>query len=219
MVFTGEASWRWRMMLPSTDRSYDTFWRQSVRWLALGATDPVAVLPAAAAGAGEPVVVRTAVRDATFASIRDAEVDVRLSGPDGRMIHARAALEAGESGEALFAATFTPEQPGLYRVAVTARRGKTEIGASSSTLLVGGADLEMTQPRLNSAVLERIASQTGGHLIEPGDLGRTVTALQTAAPAAALAARRDLWHSAWSLLFIIGLLATEWLLRRRWGLR
>ncbi len=52
MVFTGEASWRWRMMLPSTDRSYETFWRQSVRWLALGATDPVAVFPAAAAGVG-----------------------------------------------------------------------------------------------------------------------------------------------------------------------
>ena len=29
------------MMLPATDRSYDTFWRQAVRWLALTASDPV----------------------------------------------------------------------------------------------------------------------------------------------------------------------------------
>ena len=219
MVFTGEASWRWRMMLPSGDRSYETFWRQSVRWLALGATDPVAVFPAAAAGVGETIVIRTAVRDASFTSIRDADVQVRLSGPDGRMVQAPAALEPGESDEALFAATFTPDQPGLYRVAVTARRGKAEIGAASSTLLVGGADLEMAQPRLNTAVLERVATQTGGHMIAARDLGQTLAALETAAPVAALAARSDLWHGAWSLLLIIGLLAAEWLLRREWGLR
>ena len=35
MVFTGEASWRWRMHLPAADRTYETFWRQAVRWLAL----------------------------------------------------------------------------------------------------------------------------------------------------------------------------------------
>ena len=34
MIFTGEASWRWRMQLPSSDRTYETFWRQAVRWLA-----------------------------------------------------------------------------------------------------------------------------------------------------------------------------------------
>ena len=219
MVFTGEASWRWRMMLPSSDRSYDTFWRQAVRWLSLGATDPVAVFPSAAAGTGDSVVIRAAVRDATFNAIVDADVDVRLSGPDGRMVEARAAVEEGETGAALFAASFTPEEPGLYRVSVTARKGKTEIGTASSTLLVGGADVEMTQPRLNTALLDRIATQTGGHMITAGDLGRTVAALQSAAPAAALAARRDLWHSGWTLAFIIGLLAAEWLLRRKWGLR
>ena len=34
MIFTGEAVWRWRMLLPSTDLSYERFWRQAVRWLA-----------------------------------------------------------------------------------------------------------------------------------------------------------------------------------------
>ena len=219
LVFTGEASWRWRMMLPSTDRSYETFWRQSVRWLALGATDPVAVFPAAAAGPGESVIIRTAVRDATFTSIRDADVNVRLSGPDGRMVEARAAMEEGDAAATLFAATFTPEQPGLYRVIVTASRGGAAIGTASSSLLVGGADLEMAQPRLNVALLERMAAESGGHVIEAGQVGRTIEALQRAAPAAALAARSDVWHTAWSLLFIIGLLAAEWLLRRQWGLR
>jgi uncharacterized membrane protein len=32
MVFAGEASWRWRMMLPAADTTYDTIWRQMARW-------------------------------------------------------------------------------------------------------------------------------------------------------------------------------------------
>jgi uncharacterized membrane protein len=53
MVFTGEAAWRWRMLLPAADRSYDTFWRQAVRWLALPATDPVSIVAPAGAAPGD----------------------------------------------------------------------------------------------------------------------------------------------------------------------
>ena len=100
MVFAGEASWRWQMMLPSTDTSYETFWRQSVRWLALGATDPVAIYPPAAGGPGDEFTVRAVVRDSGFAPLRNADVDIRVSGPDGRMETLGAALEEEENEEA-----------------------------------------------------------------------------------------------------------------------
>ena len=41
MVFAGEASWRWRMMRPATDTSYETIWRQLARWITAGAQGPV----------------------------------------------------------------------------------------------------------------------------------------------------------------------------------
>ncbi len=43
MVFTGEASWRWRMRMPSTDRTYELFWRQAARWLSAASPNPVAI--------------------------------------------------------------------------------------------------------------------------------------------------------------------------------
>ena len=43
MVFAGEASWRWRMMRPATDTSYETIWRQLARWLTAGAPGPVSI--------------------------------------------------------------------------------------------------------------------------------------------------------------------------------
>jgi uncharacterized membrane protein len=220
MVFSGEASWRWQMLLPSSDTSYETFWRQSVRWLALGATDPVAVYPSAAGGPGDEFVVRAVVRDTAFGPLRDADVDIRIAGPDGRLQELRAALEEDEGdGASLFAAKFTPEQPGLYRVSVSARRGAADVGTATSAVLVGSADLEMTDPRANRALVERVASQTGGRVVVPGGADELVAALRSAAPAAASSVRHDLWHNVWSLAALLGLLASEWVLRRRWGLR
>ena len=220
MVFAGEASWRWRMLLPSTDRSYETFWRQAVRWLALGATDPVSIQPAPAAGAGDEVVVRMAVRDAAFTPVLDADVTVRITGPDGRLQELRASAEENDRQDpSLFAARFTPSQPGVYRVSVSVQRGRKETGSATSALLVGGADAEMSDPRLNMALLDRLASGTGGRIIAADRMPDLVGALHAAAPAAAIAVQKDLWHNAWSLVLIIGLLTTEWLLRRRWGLR
>jgi hypothetical protein len=46
-----------------------------------------------------------------------------------------------------------------------------------------------------------------------------VDALRAAVPAAALSVRRDLWHTGWSFTLILVLLAVEWLVRRRYGLR
>ncbi|MBA2301104.1 MAG: hypothetical protein H0W08_00555 [Acidobacteria bacterium] len=219
MVFAGEASWRWRMMLPSSDHTYETFWRQTIRWLALGATDPVTIYPPSAAGAGDEVAVRVAVRDAAFIPLRDADVDVRVSGPDGLLQHLRASTEGRAADDAVFAARFVPVQAGLYRVSVSARTGGVDAGSASAAVLVGGADIEMSDPRMNIALLERIAAATGGRLIESGQIPALVDTLRAATPAAALAVRKDLWHNAWSFVLLVGLLAGEWLLRRRWGLR
>ena len=43
MIFGGEGSWRWKMMMPSADRTYEAFWRQAARWLASEAPEPVSV--------------------------------------------------------------------------------------------------------------------------------------------------------------------------------
>lgn len=220
MVFTGEASWRWRMLLPSIDRTYETFWRQTVRWLAIGATDPVTVFPMSSVGPGDELTVRAAVRDPSFAAVRDADVDVRIAGPDGRLQELRAAPGSAEARDsALFTARFIPDQPGLYRVTVSGRRGGAPLGTAATSALVGGADAEMADPRVSTAFLERIATATGGRVVRAGESPALADLLRTAAPAAALAVQRDLWHNAWSLLFIIALLAAEWVLRRRWGLR
>jgi hypothetical protein len=107
----------------------------------------------------------------------------------------------------------------VYRVSAEVRRDGQPVPVASSAFLVGGADLEMTDPRVNLLVLQRVALASGGRVIAPGDAPDLVDDLLANVPAATLMVRRDLWHTGWSFIAILALLAAEWVLRRRWGLR
>ena len=219
LVFAGEGAWRWRMFLPSTDRSYDTFWRQAVRWLALSADDPVAMRLPAAAAPGENVSIRVLARNAAFVPQPDASVDVDVTSPDGRheTIHAAQPREPQEDGA--YVARFRANGPGVYRIRAAARQGATATGSASAAMLVGGSDPEMTDPRLNLQVLQRVALRSGGAIVTPGETAALVQRLRAAVPAARLAVTHELWQTGWSFVAIVALLTSEWVLRRRWGLR
>ncbi len=218
MIFTGEASWRWRMQLPSSDRTYETFWRQAVRWLAVPAGDPIQLTLPAEASAGDTVPIRVLARNASFEPINDAQVEVRISAPDGRMEQVKAGRARGDA-DGLVEAAFHPAVAGVYRITAEARRAGAAIGTATGSLLVGGADFEMTDPRLNRPLLQRVALASGGRLIAEADLPGLADSLRSRVPAATLAATQDLWNTAWSFAVIVAILTTEWILRRQWGLR
>lgn len=217
MIFTGEAAWRWRMLLPTTDQSYERFWRQAVRWLAQSAPDPVSLTLPAATSAGEAIPVSIGARDAGYVSRADAVVSVRVTSPTGRVDVIQAAPVASQAGQ--FRAAIRASEPGIYRVAADARQGQKALGSSSGAMLVGGIDAEMTDPRLNEDTLQRVARASGGAVIRAGDTAALLARLEAGAPAALLAERRDLWHTGWSFAVLSGLLACEWLFRRASGLR
>jgi len=217
MVFTGEASWRWRMLTPSTDQSYERFWRQAIRWLAQNAPDAVNLTVPSAPAPGDGIPVSVGARDGKYAPRGDAVVDVRVTAPDGRVESVRADPVAAQAGR--FRAAIRASEPGIYRVAVDARSGSTALGSSGATMLVGGVDAEMVDPRLNEDTLQRVARASGGAVIAAGDTQGLLARLDAGAPAAVLAQRRDLWHTGWSFALLAVFLAAEWLLRRASGLR
>ena len=217
MLFTGEAAWRWRMLTPSTDQSYERFWRQAIRWLAQNAPDPVSLTVPAAPAPGDGIPVSVGARDGKYAPRADALVDVRVTAPSGRVESVRADPVAAQAGR--FQAAIRAPEPGVYRVAVDARSGSGALGTSIATMLVGGVDAEMVDPRLNEDTLQRVARASGGAVIAAGDIQSLLTKLDSGAPATGPAQRRDLWHTGWSFALLAALLAAEWLLRRASGLR
>jgi hypothetical protein len=217
MIFAGEASWRWKMLVASSNRSYELFWRQAARWLTATAPDPVAITVPDAPEPGDAISIDVDARDAGFAPVPDATVELTLASPggDAKPIKLRHAEAAGGR----FTAALRPEQAGLYRLHAEARRGSNPLGSADKWMYVGGADREFADPRLNEGFLRRIARTSGGRYVRAAEASRVVSFLQATEPMNAAPEHRDLWHEPWSFALIVLLLSAEWILRRRWGLR
>jgi uncharacterized membrane protein len=217
MVFTGEASWRWRMHLPSSERTYELFWRQSARWLTAATPRRLSVGAPAAPAPGDSGSVTVDVRDEDFAPLTDAQVSVRLTTPDGRSAVTEAALV--DARAARYSSHVRFDQEGIYHIVAEARRGTALVGAAERWMNVGGVDRELAEPRLNEEVLRRIARASGGSYVTEAGIPDLPSLLASAGSVPAPPRLQELWHDAWIFALVIMLLTTEWMLRRRWGLR
>ena len=216
MVFAGEASWRWKMMLPSDSRTYDLFWRQAARWLTADAPARLALSAPAGRAPGEQIDLDVRVLDAAYRPRPDMPPAVEVTTPSGEVLAVDAVLAERAAGR--FAARFRAADAGVYRIEAHSDPDGEDALSATRWLLVGGADPEFADPRPGDALLRRVAAGSGGAYLaasEAQDLGRLLRP-ETAPPPPVT---RELWHGIWPFLLLVGLLAAEWSLRRAWGMR
>ena len=216
MVFAGEASWRWRMLMPATDNTFELAWRQMARWLTSAAADPIEIPQTSVTLPGTTETLAVNVRDAEFRPIGDAEVTVRVKDPGGQERSMSAALS--DPGAGKYAAAVRFDQAGVYGLAADVKRGSQSLGSVSRQVLIGGADLEMAEPHLNEAVLRRIADTSGGKYVAAADATQIPDLVRQADTQSPPMEMRDVWDNGWTLAMIVALLAAEWLARRQAGL-
>jgi uncharacterized membrane protein len=217
LIFTGEASWRWRMQMPSGDRTYELFWRQATRWVGGGAPDRVSVAAPSGLVPGNTAAIGVDVRSDAFAPVADAQVSLEVTLPGGTVREVRATAADPQSGR--YTADMRFDEPGVYRISASVHGGSGRARNADAWLLVGGADLEMADPRLNDQVLRRIAIASGGQYMAADQASDLSAMLQSVEPEASAPQLQELWHNIWILVAVMMLLASEWMLRRRWGLR
>jgi uncharacterized membrane protein len=217
MVFAGEAAWRWKMMVPSTDRSFEFFWRQAARWLSSSAPEPVAIGVPDSPEPGDAITIDVDARDASFAAVPDATVEATLTPPGG--VASSLKLRHADPAGGRYTAATAADQPGLYRIHAEARRGAANLGSADRWMYVGGGDREFADPRLNEGFLRRVARNSGGRYVRAAEASKVPAWLQATVPQDAAPERRDLWHEPGAFALVVLLLAAEWILRRRWGLR
>lgn len=213
--------WRWGMQSPDARRDMEKSWRQLVRWLISDVPQRVelAVAPVVDAAAGA-VKLQVRVRDEKFQPLDDATVSLEIEPvlPDANtastnLLRLRAEPAAAEAG--VYETTYVPHATGGYRVkarvvnAMGAEAGQAEAGWSSDLL---AEEFKSLQP--NAALLEAIASRTGGEVISARKLEDFARGLPNRHAPVMEAWTTPAWHTPVLFAFALACLAGEWGLRR-----
>ncbi|PSQ95912.1 MAG: hypothetical protein BRD55_09830 [Bacteroidetes bacterium SW_9_63_38] len=216
-------TWRWATLsadLSAADPLWPGLISNLLRWVSTNADNKqVRVRPATATfEGGEPVTFSGQVYDESQAPVSQATLDLVITDSTGTEYpHTMEPL-----GNGRYALDVGPLPEGTYRYTATATLDGTELGTDSGTFSVGALRLEYQQPRANPVLMRRIAARSGGRAYTaetaaafPRDLG----ADSTFAPTVSTAPREaELWRTSLFLAVLLGLLATEWTLRKRFGL-
>jgi uncharacterized membrane protein len=216
-------TWRWRMMMESKDTSFETYWRNLLRYLVESVRRPVeASTERAFYGTSEQVRIRAEVADEKFINVNDAIASARVTSPTGRAIDVPL-KQTAEGGFEGYSAQFHPDEEGLYKVEVTARRAgaakqAAALPTASTSFIVGPLNREAREAAQNTELLKRIASDTGGQYYGASRAENIIEDLAHADGAGSVRVTYDLWDMPINFLLVIGLAAGEWLIRKRKGL-
>jgi hypothetical protein len=212
-------TWTWKMdpRSPVEDRTFETLWRQLVRWTLDQVPDrlDVSAVPERV-GPGEPVIIRARVSDSIYMDVNNAAVTAEVTAPSGGVTSV--ALEWTMRDDGTYAGRFVTTEPGTYRVNVLAVAGRDSIRSSGSALLADARGADMEHAELRTALLQRIARETGGKYYPIGDLDRLPDDVLLTRSGITAHESRDLWDMPIVLLLLLSLLGAEWVYRRCRGL-
>jgi uncharacterized membrane protein len=215
-VFATGGSWRWQMQQPVEDMSHEMFWRQLLRWLVSESPSRVTETTQTTLLSDSGQIRLTAdVRDAAYMPANDATVEARIEGPDGISETIEMRPEQGKEG--IYAGSWTAPKQGAYIAEVTARRGAAELGHSVMSFRREDGVAENFHREQNRDLLEKLASETGGHYFRARDANRLVDDIAYSDAGITARETMDLWNMPIVFLLAIALRAAEWLLRRKWS--
>ncbi|CAN5915782.1 Ig-like domain-containing protein [soil metagenome] len=211
--------WRWGMRDPDSHKDMDKSWRQLLRWLVVDVPERVELQNTiTAAGSHELINPQVRVRDKAFLPQDDAVVKIEVEEPENGHLDLTAEPSNREAG--LFDLSSHASKAGAYRIKASVVDGTgTEIGSTSTGWALNPAAEEFQSLMPNRALLERLATWSGGRVLEMNDLADWANAMPNVKLPIMETRTEPLWHQWWFLLLLVGLLGTEWWLRRRQGWR
>ncbi|MBK6941819.1 MAG: VWA domain-containing protein [Planctomycetes bacterium] len=221
-VFVGfDSTWLWRKYY--RDRYTEKFWRGLVRFAALNKLRRTnkrfdLLIDKALYDVNEPVQVSARALDPDFNPMREPSLAVQLLDPDGRQV----AIELAnvDQDEGRFEGTLRPNQDGVFQVWIEDPAGREPGRLSPRSFRVDFPRHEYENPVLARDVLESIAATTRGTYHGLDQLDRALAAVggEVVEKRRGDPIRAELWSSWWTLLVFLGLLAAEWMLRKRTNL-
>ncbi len=210
-------TWRWQMLQPVEDQTHEMFWQQLLRWTVSDTPGRlVASTPRPMLFDEGLAKLSVEVRDKNFNSASDARVEAHVIGPEATGGTIEMTPDSANPG--VFHAEWNAEKQGSYIVEITAKRGEEELGRDTVAFQRQDGVAENFHTEQNVELLSRLAEQTGGQYWKPSDAAKVPEAITYSDAGITVRETRDLWSMPVVFLLMLALRASEWLLRRKWGI-
>jgi uncharacterized membrane protein len=217
MALASGTTWRWQMQMDSKDQTYETFWKQILRWLVSNSPDPVMItsdkdtyLP------GETVRLNADIANKSFERMNNAKVVAKVTNPDG--VTEVVALDWNGSAEGTYQAEIGASTPGIYNVEVAATQGSENLGTNHTAFQVADRPREFYDAALNAGLLQSVASSTGGHYYPLSKIGDVPEDAQYVEGESSLVEQKELWDVPILFMLLCVSFGGEWFWRKRKGL-
>lgn len=210
--------WRWSMRRPN-DQTDDLAqcWRQVARWLTADGLRRLSVDIKPPSSSNDPHTVAIQVRDANYHALDNADVEVTLLPPDGKLVTLDVTPDREQSG--LLLANVWSLTDGPYVVSVIARAPDGElIDEVEAGWTAEPSAYEFQNLTADLEPLTSLAARSGGEVVDIDDLDRFVATLPTRKVPITETRVEPLWHRTSWLMLTIACLCIEWGLRRWKGL-
>jgi hypothetical protein len=208
-----DGAWRWRRGVE--DKYHYRFWGQVARWMAyqrnMAQGDKMRLFFAPdRPRTGGTLTLNANVMSLTGEPLREGVVIAQIVSATGKPSSVRL-LPAGEEAWGLFTGTFTPAEPGDYKVRLTCAEAGT---ALETTISVQGTRKEKRGQPAHPEVLREIAQLTRGQFIESPDPAKVLAAISSLPDQKLIERRFQIWaHPVWAGT-LIALLAIFWIGRK-----
>ena len=216
MILATGGTWRWKMGLPHEDTRHHTFWQQLLRSLATHTPGQVVISSARTLYADDPrVPLRAEVRTNEFQPANNATVTAVVTPEAGDPF----TVELNPSPEEpnVYQTEFTAGPVGTYRAEVTARVGEETLGSDVFHFRREDGVAEAFHPQQNRELLTRLSEQTGGSYWSADDVAGLPAEVRFSEAGITATEILDLWDMPFLFFLLIAMRASEWLLRRKWG--
>jgi hypothetical protein len=218
ILFMGtDGAWRWRRGVE--DLYHYRFWGQVVRWMAyqrnMSQGDKMRLFYAPdRPRTGSVLTLNANVTSLGGEPLRDGNVIAQITAPSGKTATVRLTA-AGADAWGLFTGTYSPSEPGEYKV----RLSSADAGSAlDSKISVQGLAKERVGEPAKFDVLREIAQLTHGRMMDSADPAALVSAVATLPLPEVQERRVQIWaHPLWAG-FLCVLMGVFWAGRKAAGL-
>lgn len=223
LVVLGPNLWRWRVHAfteTGTFDYFDTWWHDLAEWLTVQADKRrFKVYPTQWLFSNDaPALLKGEVYDETYRSIPDADVRVRLTGPDDQTTQ----YVLREAAPGAYQLALPNLAEGVYRYTAVGTKESKQLGTDAGEFRVGRPTVEFADLQARADVLQQLAARTEGAYQPAKNLPVLTQAILESPTLAPLVSQRrrttGLHELLWPILLVLGCLSAEWVLRKRNGL-